>query len=240
MMLNPLKPAIQNTHQQQTPGPQRFSRPRLAHHRVVTPAQGIRRVRIRFCPRRWSGRTWSVRLGNVWRRISSVRPLIGRITTIESERSRPTPAVPLVDDVRRPARIATMEPEARRCLRPRSRSLSNRPDRRIDLGPENRDRAASNDEREGRNGCSCVAGLSGDRMIAGQEGLYVYTCRGLIRWQKSLTISMDDGAYAALHRVIGCRFSRFLNDLARPHGCATTIPDADQAIDKHREPDGCE
>ena len=28
-----------------------------------------------------------------------MRPLIGRITTIESERSRPTPAVPLVDDV---------------------------------------------------------------------------------------------------------------------------------------------
>jgi hypothetical protein len=56
---------------------------------------------------------------------------------------------------------------------------------------------------------------------------------------KKLTISMDDGAYAALHRIIGQRFSRFLNGLAPP-GCATTIPHADQATDKQREPDGCE
>jgi hypothetical protein len=51
---------------------------------------------------------------------------------------------------------------------------------------------------------------------------------------------MDDGAYAALHRVIGWWFNRFLNDLARPHRCATTIPDAERAADKQREPSGYE
>jgi hypothetical protein len=123
-------------------------------------------------------------LGMFGRRFRALQPLIGRITTIESERSRPRPirAVPLV--VRRPARIAATAPEARRCLPPRSGALSNRPDQRIDIGAENRDRVASNDAREGRKGCSCVGGRSGDRLIAGQEGLYVYTYRGLIRWQK--------------------------------------------------------
>jgi hypothetical protein len=45
-------------------------------------------------------------------------------------------------------------------------------------------------------------GPPGGRMIAGQEGLYVYTYRGLMPWQK-LTVSVNDGVYAALHRVIG-------------------------------------
>jgi hypothetical protein len=67
-------------------------------------------------------------------------------------------------------------------------------------------------------------GPPGGRMIAGQEGLYVYTYRGLTPWQK-LTVSVNDGVYAALHRVIGRGFSRFLNDLPRLHGGATTIPD---------------
>jgi hypothetical protein len=116
--------------------------------------------------------------------------------------------------------VAAMEPEHTHAFRSGRMALPN-PRR-----SEERHRAGKTgiEQRLAMKRGAQRLGPPGGRMIAGQEGFYVYTYRGLMRRQK-LTVSVDDGVYAALHRVIGWGFSRFLNDLPRLHGGATTIPD---------------
>jgi hypothetical protein len=61
--------------------------------------------------------------------------------------------------------------------------------------------------------------------------------------QKKLTITLDEGVYEGLHRVIGRRnISRFLQDLARPHVVSINMDEAyrQMAAEEGREAEALE